>query len=558
MGEGLTGAELKKHIKLAKKQAMNFAWSPGKKEDPVFILHKRKAPKILSKIARIESGNPKVSWGTAEVKGKLMTLTCEKEVPQMAKTMKRYMRSQKVSMNILILDEDGNELESDIEDLPYDPEMDDDDVADDGNAALDDDPEAAEAADDGAPEADDPAEADTEAPPAAAVADGADSIDTELRNRLMAMRDPIEEADDRYGEPLKRMFAISAGHIKKSEFDKAEPLVVKMEKAVAALPPPTQKKSGDIDPKYLAARVKATKAALDEVDDAHKAKKTIVSKLKRVPGDIKDKKYQAAEDALDKIDAALKKLGVKVEETAKPGAQASADSADDTADEAIDALAGDDGLVDAQEKQWSELQSDLQARIDALIANKQGDLAAINRVFGFAAEQAAAGNFAKANAAALRALPLVEQGEAMETTAAAAEAADAAPDGVVNFTKHRLAWRQTRDGLQKQLENLKSAIETATAGVDGLEDLPSKTPVLFTYLNRIDSNLEDALEELVETPEGKDRDTLKKQARSIIDNYRTVLDEPFFKAVDNNGFTSTNIRASALSSLKDVRSALEA
>ena len=141
--------------------------------------------------------------------------------------------------------------------------------------------------------------------------------------------------------------------------------------------------------------------------------------------------------------------------------------------------------------------------------------------------------------------------------AAAAEAAEAIPENVVGYTKSRLGWIDTRTGLRKEIEGLKSAIDKATAGIDGLEEVPKKSAVLFDYLNDIDSNLEDTLEQLVETPDGDQRETLKKTARKIIEDYRGVLDTDFFKAVDKNGFVSTNIRANALSSLQSVSAALE-
>jgi hypothetical protein len=546
--EPLGGTELKKHIKLAKKQKLAFAWSPGKKDGDVLMLDKRKSGKFLSKAARVCSGNQKVSWGEAEVKGKLMTLTCEKELPQMAKLIKRFMRSEKVTLNILILDEDGNELESDIEDLPDDPEMDEDDAAE---AAAED--AEAEAADDA--EVEDRPEPEPAAAAATSAstddAAGTDPRDAELRKRLMDMQSPINEADDKYADPLKRMFALAAGHVKGKDYDQCEEIVVKMEKAVAALPPPSPKP--DIDPKYLAKRAKATAAEIPNVEE--KFQKKLGDVHKTIVKQIKGKEYSKALTGLDKLDAQLKKLGHAPEEVPAPEATTAAATDGATSEDTTTDSGTETGNPAAE---WEKMQASLQPRIDALIADKKGDMAAINRVMGFAQDQASAGEFAKAMAAAKKALELVEQGEAMETSAAAAEAAAAAPKGVVDFTKHRMDWRKTRDGLQSQIESLKSAIEKATAGMEGLGDVPTKTPVLFTYLNNIDARLEETLEKLVETPEGDARTKLKSQARSIIDNYRGVLDEPFFKAVDNNGFTSTNIRASALTSLKNVRAALEA
>ena len=81
--------------------------------------------------------------------------------------------------------------------------------------------------------------------------------------------------------------------------------------------------------------------------------------------------------------------------------------------------------------------------------------------------------------------------------------------------------------------------------------------MLFGYLDDIDTDLETTLEQLVEAPDGKSRQDLKTAARGIIDTYKGVLDTDFFRAVDNNGFVTTDIRASALASLDKVSAALE-
>lgn len=529
--EALTGGELKKHIKLAKKQKLAFAWSPGKSVDDVLLLDKRKTGKFLSKTARVLSGNQKVSFGDAEVKGKLMTLTCEKELPQLAKTMKRFMRSQKLTLNILVLDEDGNELDSDIEDLPDDPEMDDED----DNVVETAEPAAAA-----------PAQ-DTNDAPAQSADEAVDPRDKNLRERLMAMQPPIREADDRYADPLKRMYALAAGHLKGTDYDACEDIVNKMEKAVANLPPPTPKAA--IDPKYLAKRVKASGAEIPNVDE--KYRKKLEQALKSIVKMIKGKEFSKALTGLDTLDKQLKKLGHAPQEVPKEDANGTPAESETPQTEAVAQEAS------KQAEEWGVVQGELYKRIETLITEKKGDLAAINRVFGFAQEQANAGNYAKALAAAQKAVELVTAGEKMLDTAAADEAANAVPEGVVHFSQQRIAWGKTRDGLKTQIAALKSAIESATSGVEGLDDVSSKTPNLFAYLNSIDDSLETALDDIVQSPEGTERDQLKSKARNIIDAYRNVLDEPFFKAVDNNGFTSTNIRASALTSLQNVSAALE-
>ena len=126
------------------------------------------------------------------------------------------------------------------------------------------------------------------------------------------------------------------------------------------------------------------------------------------------------------------------------------------------------------------------------------------------------------------------------------------------YVQSRLGWITTRTNLRQEIAGLKSAIDSATKGVEGLEDVSSKTGGLFSHLDGIDGSLEETLEKLAETADGPDREKLKARARQIIDSYRGVLDTPFFQAVDDNGFVKTNIRGQALSSLKQVQDALSA
>lgn len=557
--ERLSGPELKKHIKIAKKQAMPFAYAPGKKEDPVLMMHRRKNASVLGKLAKKEGEGQKVAFGTAEVQGKLMTLTCEKAVPQMAKQMKKFLRKNKISINIVVIGPDGAELESDIEDLPYDPEMDDDDdIQDDANdteeQAAAPAPEGEEAAAPPPPPPPPPgqAEAAPEAPEAA------DTSNAEaLMARLRACAGPIKTAPDGKQDTLTRLFQISAGLIKSDDLVKADQTITKLEEVIAQLPPPkpkdpkeeAKKKQTAKEIEWLKARAKNVQGAIADLPEPALGKMT--NALRGVIKAIKAEKLKEAAKALDTIEAALKKLGKELPDVPAPaaGAQAAAEEA---------AQAVETAATSPEETKWLATFAALQPRIDLLIQEKRGDLAAINRVMGFAQDQAAAGAFGKALAASKKLEELLAAGEAMETTAAAAEAAEAAPDNVVLFTQKRLGWVRTRQDLNAQIASLKDAIEKQTAGMEGLEDVPAKTGVLFDYLKDIDSKLEDTLEAMVETPDGEKRESLKKQARGIIGDYRGVLDSGFFQAVDNNGFANTNIRATALASLKDVSSALEA
>ena len=570
--EKLQGPELKKMIKLGRKKPMPFAFCPGKKMDEhVVMVDRRKNPSILSKSAKKIGTSPKVAFGTFEVKGKVMEMTCERTVAKMAKTLKMYLKTQKVQVNIVIKDIDGNELESEIEELPEDPDFDQDD-ADDGVQAQDDGQQQ-----DTVPPAPPPPgvqdqdvgqqqETAPPAPPPPGVQskddgdqqDQGNELDAKaLASRLKAAQPGVMAVPGETGEKLKKVMAAAVAQIKGGDLYKANQSVTAIEGALAKLgnntqpsappPPPGQPQAQDKDEpaqdtRALAARASALKQAIDGIDEPAKGK--LLAALGAAAKQIKGGDLTTADATLTKIEAAANKA------MASQGQQQNDDGSEQ------DGKDSDQGGQSAEAAKWAAAEARLQPHVDKAMAERRGDLDAINRAFNYAKELAADGAYDRALAAAGKVAELLKAAATATTTAAAAEADAAIPDDVVPYVQSRLAWIKTRQGLRSELEGLKSAIDATTADVEGLEDVPSRSGILFDYLNDLDSNLEDTLEKLVETPDGDQREKLKSDARAIIDTYRGVLDTDFFKAVDNNGFVTTNIRGAALDSLQKVSSAL--
>jgi len=544
------GEELKKLIKLGKKKPLSFAFCPGKKDDHTMLIDRRKTPEVIAKIAKKEGAGSKVAFGTFEVKAKTMELTCEKVVPALAKVLKKYLKSQKVQLNILVMDAGGNVLDSDIEDLPDDPALDDDDA----DAETEEGIEAQEAT--GPAEA---AEADMQAvaepqedaPTEEVAAAGPSAAD--LASRLKALQPAVASAPGAVAGKLKKAVAQAVALIKSGDLTAADRTVAALEKAATRLrasseggempapgtAPETAAQApaaptGDAEEtRRLVARAGALKTVITDLPEPAGGKLTtaLTSAAKRLrAGDL-----AGAGDLLGRIEAAVNKI------RATPSPEAEEPAAPD----------------DPQQAKWRMAEARLQPAIDRLIAEKRGDLAAINRFFGYAQEQAGAGNYDKALAAATRVAALIKAAATAETTAAASEAREAAPGNVADYTRTRLNWIKTRQTLRSDLETLKKAIDSATSGVEGMEDVPSRSGVLFDYLDDIDTTLEDTLDQLVETPDGDRRDGLKRAARGIIADYRGLLDTEFFKAVDHSGFARTNIRSGALAALQEVSTALE-
>jgi len=120
------GAELKKMLGIAKNGPINFGFSPGKSDaTSVLCMHRTKSAKALGTAAKDDSNGNMFSYGTAEVIGKTLRLTCERlGIPKLATKVKRFLKSQKAALNVEIFNDQGVCLDGDVEDdLPDDPDL---------------------------------------------------------------------------------------------------------------------------------------------------------------------------------------------------------------------------------------------------------------------------------------------------------------------------------------------------------------------------------------------------------------------------------------------------
>ncbi|MGQ0565424.1 MAG: hypothetical protein ACT4OK_10175 [Gemmobacter sp.] len=114
----VTGDELKKLVRLGRKRPMPFAFCPSSgDDDSLFATHRKKPAKKIAKATKADSGQLKVAWGTFVIVDRVMVLTCDRELPSIAKKLKKHMRAERLPLNIRVLDATGREIESDIEDL---------------------------------------------------------------------------------------------------------------------------------------------------------------------------------------------------------------------------------------------------------------------------------------------------------------------------------------------------------------------------------------------------------------------------------------------------------
>lgn len=510
-----TGDELHTLVRLGKKRPMPFAFCPSNgEEDSLFATHRTKPPETIAKSARKASGRTKVCFGTFTVEGKLMTLVLVKELPAIAKKLKKHLRRERLPLNVQIVDLMGNELESDIEDLGDDPI---------------DDPSDAEMADDAA-DVEEPSEATSASETLAENDAGEDLPDPKLLARqLKAMQPGIMALRGGAGDTLRAAMGGAVALLKAGQLVRAESTINAIDRAFsrqAALAEQQSPAEQGAD-QEIRQRLENLRGAAAHIGGAPHEKLTAV--LAIVAKQIAAGEMTKAGQAMDAVDQAI----------ARSKAMPAPDTPQTTGDAA----------------KWATLSERLEPLVLATIKSGKGDTDAVKRTFFLMQEKAAAGDVASAIAMAPRLAELLKAAQTAIHTNAEAEI----PANLVPFVTTRHAWIKTRTALHAEMTKLKSAMDAALRAAGGMEAALSHTGRLFDYLNTLDDRLETTLEALVTTGDGPAREGLKAKARQIIAEYNAELDSDFFRDVDgDNGFAPVKLRAPAMAALQGVSNALAA
>jgi len=332
------GSELKRMVKVARKQPVSFAMNPGKADaDTLLAMHRRKPAALLGKAVKADGEGLKVAFGTCEVSGKVLTLSCDRAVPMLAKKLKRYMKLQKVNLNVIVLDADGNVLEEDIEDLPDDPSLyDDDDLP--AADAVEDDPDQ---------------EAETELDPSALIA------------RLNAIQPQLKALQGEIAEKLIAAFKAAAAQIKGADLPTAEVTIDRIEAVLAKLTSAQPAASEEAPPDPLGAKWQDVETRLSPLLAALvEAGHATAEKLQKA--------WDMAANAAQKSDfAAALQIAGKVEPHLTPAEAPPEPAAETTADD----TANDDALENLRQalaklvaRAKPILQSDAELRDDIMMA----------------------------------------------------------------------------------------------------------------------------------------------------------------------------------------------
>jgi hypothetical protein len=530
-----TGEGLQKLVKMGRKQSMPFAFCPSTGDDEsLFATHRKKQPEIIAKAARKASGQTKVAFGTFTVEGKLMILVLLKELPSIAKKLKKHLRRERLSLNVKILDAMGNELESDIEDLGEDENDDDDGVLLDDDTDQDDTEETTEIQEEVVEEETSEVTADA----------------TSLVNKIKELKPGIDGMHGDVGDKLRTALAGVVTLVKARKLDRATDSLVAIERAYLRVTqseskPEQTEAAPENNPADPEAQIQ-TKRLAELRDAAQKLSEPLQSKLLGALG-VTTKQIEAGDvaKAATAMDKLAKAMGLP--NTAAP--------TQETPNTAPEAATDEDAKVipDPFAEKWAEVAAKLEPAVLAALRAGKGDVAAIRLKFYGMQDQAAAGNAKAALTQADGLTKMLREAQAVDARAIDADI----PTDAVPFAKSRLVWSSTRVELRAQIGKLKSAMDATLANIEGMEEAVGETGKLFAYLDNLDGRLEDTLENLVGTPDGPARQTLKADARKIIAEYSTELDSDFFRDVDgDNGFAPVQVRGLAVSALQRIGAVL--
>lgn len=590
----LTGPDVKRLIKLTKQGPLPFAYNPGgTKGDDYFAMHKTRKAEQLGQEAKKNGAGAKAAFGQAELNGKVLELRCVKVVPAMARTLKKFLKANKVTLNVRIMDENGTVLEEDIEDLPDDPDL-------MGDAAPA--PDGATAQPDTQPTA-------TETP-APEQADASDVV-----AGLKQLQPAIAAAPGPIADKLKAALAKTVEMIKAGDVDGARATFEKLKAAAdkLAATPPAAEAAASPDPaptsapgdgrlKALAERAKALQAQIAgaQVPDDVRAK--LMTALQNGVGSLKTNDFDGAATIFDKVAEALTRLGMAGDSirNSKTKPETSVETPDNDED-GFDQRAHD--LSDAIETLRTEMiaqfgldiQVPLGERLDAAQADLDaGNYATAAPAMAYVQEtmrlqdmvDAIAPDFARAASTGAvedvqkmrilfdSAIELVPGPDHAKAWTYLQQVQDMIQDGAENhvdaflrdipedvrpFAVSRLNWTAARTTMKGEMDKLRDEIAKAIQGDPEFQAIFDNIGALYDYLETLDLRLAEKLDDIVNADPGPERELRKSEARAVLEEYQGELATPFFQQVDTaNGFTNVSVTSTAMDALGKIDQVLAA
>lgn len=512
------GGEIKKLVKLAKDAPVAFGFAPGKSEETGYLaMDKLKPAAVVGRDVK-DNAEGKYAFGTATVAGKVITLTCLRQMPGLAKQLKKYLKSQKVMLNVVVLDEDGNPLESDIEEgLPDDPEM-----MDDTGAKPQGDPQALDQVT-GAP--DDPRAA--------------------LLKRLRDLRDAIAALPEAGRDQVSAPFAKCLTLAREGDPAAAASAIDKLEKAVELLTgrgdaPPPPPPLPDQQTLKLVQALKVLRERVGALDDPA-LQKTLLAELGQAAARLQAQEIEAAMGIARRVQDALA--------LAAQGGPAPQDQQQMSPDDP-----GANHPETPEKAKWDKDYGAVQQQL--LTAMSQGlveDVGELRHLHDFATGLAADGEYAKALLILPQMIDMLEAGRSDGQTAFESDI----PDDVQPFAIARINWARARGKMMSEVGKVIAGIKAAAAAEPLIAPVLSNLSMLTDKVAELDEKLEKAMDDIV-SADTIDRPQLKARAAAIATEFQSKLEDPFFQDIDaNSGFGSVAVASTARDALSSVQDVLD-
>lgn len=222
-----------------------------------------------------------------------------------------------------------------------------------------------------------------------------------------------------------------------------------------------------------------------------------------------------------------------------------------------DRTAGTSGLV--AESSMPEAWAGVADRLEGVVidAIKTGGDAAsdLKLIWMMAQDLVAEGEFARALALLPRIGNLLQPQQVVEEPSKPA-VEGRPPIGVVAFQRSRILWRDARLKLTAEARQLHDSIIASAKGDEDFEEIKAAAGAILTNVEGFDTTLEELLEEITETPEGRARESLKRETAQMVGSYIDMLREPFFVHMDANPFGAASAVAPARSALAVIQKTL--
>lgn len=575
------GLALKKLIKIAKKTPLPFGFNPGAKIPECYLaMHRKKPAALIAKDAKDEGPSERSAFGMLEVDGKLLILNCQREVPSLAKIFKKYLKLQKVMLNVEVRDQNGKVLEADVEEgLPDDPELDGDDEAEGLDktalskrlAGLKTQIQALEPSEtkrfagpfskvvamfkqdelEKCSKGIDQLKAALAKPKAAPTTDPLLAKLVELYKKFMAQAKTVPDATKRGN--IEKALAQTAALLKAKKTDAAKDLLTKIQKAL-------QNAMGDGIPKAPAPPDPKAIKLLEMLNNYRNqlgrvADETVRAKL-AAELDQTGKLLDAGE--LDQTAARLVKIREALANAIKAAKLAEQQAAEKQRQEALTDAPKEPELTgqDAKDfESWNAVHKELSGQIEtALSQGLVADVDGLRKDWNWAVSTAADKNYSEA----LKPIPEIRKMLAAGTADGKSVFTQDIPADVKPFAESRIRWSFARNKMQTELDKLKASILDAVKDDKDLsKQVSGNMGELTKQLSGFDDRLEDKLDQIVNEKDIPKRNGFKGDAQKLLAEYQTALEDEFFQEVDkDSGFGTVSIAATAQAALKSIETVL--